>query len=160
MHASDISFLIWIAIVAVIVYFRLLRPVKLRASRLWVGPVIMVLLTVMLAWGSYEEHVSTLAIAGAIVLGAALGLPFGVLRGRHTRVRPTSNPKVLVVEPSVIPLLIWFAAFAGRFVLRLFLPHAGPVALEASDGLLAFAVGSVIGARYVIAQKFRELHAV
>lgn len=156
---ADISLLVWLLIVAAIVYFRLLRPVRLRASSLWRGPAIMIGLTLFLAWGTYEGHVSLLAIGAAIVLGAVLGLPFGILRGRHTRVRKTSNPSVLVVEPSVIPLAIWFAAFAVRFVIRIFLPHAGPVALEASDALLAFAVGSVIGARYVIAQKFRELHA-
>lgn len=158
MH-SDPSFLIWLAVVAVVVYFRLMRPVRLRASRLWVGPAIVVVLTLIVGFGSYEEHVSMPFIAGAIVVGVLLGLPFGILRGRHTRVRKTSDPKVLIVEPSIIPLVIWFAAFAGRFALRFFLPHAGPGALEASDGFLGFAAGSVVGARYVIAQRFRELHA-
>ena len=156
---ADISSAISLLIVAAIVYFRLLRPVKLRASRLWFGPGLIVVLTLLLAWGSYEEKASALGIAAAVVAGILLGLPFGLLRGRHTRVRKTENPRVLVVEPSIVPLAIWFVAFAARFAIRFFLPKAGPTALEASDGLLAFAAGSVIGARYVIAQKFRELHA-
>lgn len=154
---SEITTVIWIAIVAAIVYFRLLRPVRLRASRLWIGPALLILLGVFVAWGSYEENASAAAIAIAIAIGLALGIPFGVLRGRHTRVRSTSNPRVLIVEPSVIPLAIWFVAFAGRAILRLFLPHAGPAALAASDGFLAFAVASLIGARLVIAQRFKEL---
>jgi hypothetical protein len=156
---ADLSFAAWLAIVALVVYFRLLRPVRLRASRLWLGPALMALLTALLAWGSYEGRVPTAAILLAIGAGAVLGVPFGLLRGRHTRVRRTGNPRVLLVEPSVVPLVIWFVAFAARFALRVFLPHAGPGALAASDGFLAFAVASLVGARLVIAQKFKELHA-
>ena len=158
MH-TEISTIIWLLVVAVVVYFRLLRPVRLRASRLWIGPAILILLTALLVWGSYEERVAPLEIAGALVIGAILGIPFGWLRGRHTRVRRTENPHVLIVEPSVIPLLIWLVAFGGRATLRIFLPHAGPQALAASDGFLAFAVASLVGARLVIAQKFKEKHA-
>lgn len=156
---SEIATVIWLAIVAAIVYFRLLRPVRLRASRLWIGPTLLILLGIFVAWGSYEENASAVAIAIATTIGLVLGIPFGVLRGRHTRVRPTGNRGVLIVEPSVIPLAIWFVAFAGRAILRLFLPHAGPVTLAASDGFLAFAVASLIGARLVIAQRFKELEA-
>lgn len=148
--------LIWLIVVAAIVYFRFLRPVRLRASRLWIGPSILLVLTALLAWGSYEGNVSPVEISAALVIGAVLGIPFGLLRGRHTRVRRTEHPHVLIVEPSIIPLAIWFVAFAGRATLRIFLPHAGPQALAASDGFLAFAVASLVGARLVIAQKFRE----
>ena len=156
---ADVSTLVSIVVVAVIVYFRLLRPVRLRKSRLWIGPVVMVALTLLVASGTYAERGPLLWIVVAILGGAVLGIPFGFLRGAHTRVRPTENPHVLVVEPSAIPLAIWFLAFLARFAIKYFVPHAGPTALVWSDGLLAFAVGSVIGARYVIAQKFRELHA-
>jgi hypothetical protein len=139
-----------------VIYFRLLRPVKVRASRLWIGPVVLSVLALFIAWGSYESSASATAISLAIAIGVALGVPFGLLRGRHTRVRPTSNPRVLIVEPSFIPLAIWFLAFAGRATLRLFLPHAGPVALAASDGFLAFAVASLIGVRLVIARRFKR----
>ena len=158
MHA-DISTLVSVLVLAIVIYFRLLRPVRLRASRIWLGPAILIVLTLFAVWGSYEGHVAPMTIALAVLAGAILGVPFGLLRGRHTRVRTTEDPKVLVVEPSVIPLTIWAVAFLARFALRAFLPHAGPVALASSDGLLAFAVASVIGSRYVIAQKFAELHA-
>ncbi|MGH7660897.1 MAG: hypothetical protein ACRENA_08295 [Vulcanimicrobiaceae bacterium] len=153
---SEISSVIWLVVVVAIVYFRLLRPVKLRASRLWIGPVLLTLLGAFVAFGSYERSASPAGIAIAIVAGIALGLPFGLLRGRHTRVRSTGDSRVLVVEPSFIPLAIWFVAFAGRAALRIFLPHAGPVALAASDGFLAFAVAMLIGARLVIAQRFKN----
>jgi ABC-type proline/glycine betaine transport system permease subunit len=151
--------LIYILVVGAIVYFRLLRPVRLSAARLWVGPALLVILTAFLVWESVQGHASLPIVAGAIVLGFVLGFPLGLLRGRHTKVEKTSNPRVLIVQPSIIPLAIWGVAFVVRFGIRYFLPHAGPVAFEASDGALAFAVGSIIGARYVIAQHFRELAA-
>ncbi len=151
----EITTAVWLAVVAVVVYFRLLRPVSVRASRLWIGPVALSVLAVFIAWGSYESSASVTAISLAIAIGVALGIPFGLLRGRHTRVRATSNPRVLIVEPSFIPLAIWFLAFAGRAALRLFLPRAGPVAIAASDGVLAFAVASLIGVRLVIARRFK-----
>jgi hypothetical protein len=159
MHA-DLSTLITVLVVAVVIVVRFLRPIRMRASRLWLSPAILIVLTIILIFGEMQQRVSPLGISLGLVLGLALGLPFGLLRGRHTDVRKTDDPKVLVVQPSVAPLLIWLVAFGGRFALRAFLPKAGPDALAASDGLLAFAVASIIGSRYVIAQKFRELHAL
>jgi hypothetical protein len=156
---GEISSLIYVLVVGAIVYFRLLRPVRMRASRLWVGPTLLIILTALLVWESFEGHVPMLLIGGAVVLGFVLGFPLGLLRGRHTQVRPTGNPGVLIVQPSIIPLAIWGVAFLARFGVRYFLPHAGPVALGSSDGLLAFAIGSVVGARVMIARKFRELSA-
>jgi hypothetical protein len=159
MHA-DISTLVSILVVAVVIVVRFLRPIRMRASRLWVSPAILILLTIFLVFGEMEQRASPLGISLGLILGLALGTPFGLLRGRHTDVRKTDDPKVLVVQPSIAPLLIWLVAFGGRFALRAFLPTAGPDAVAASDGLLAFAVASIIGSRYVIAQKFRELHAL
>lgn len=159
MHA-DISTLVTVLVVAAVIVVRFLRPIRMRASRLWVAPAVVILLTAFLVFGEMEQRASPLGISLGLVVGLALGLPFGLLRGRHTDVRKTDDPKVLVVQPSIAPLLIWMVAFGLRFALRAFLPMAGPNAVAASDGLLAFAVGSVIGARYVIAQKFRDLHAL
>lgn len=67
---------------------------------------------------------------------------------------------MLIVDPSLVPLLIWIGAFGLRFGLRQFLPHAGPTALAAGDGFLAFAVASVVASRYVILTRFKALHAL
>ena len=68
-----------------------------------------------------------------------------------------SSDTARLVAPSIVPLLIWLVAYGARFALRAFLPDAGVSALAATDGLLAFAVASVISSRYVIAQKFLRL---
>ncbi|MBV8151208.1 MAG: DUF1453 family protein [Candidatus Eremiobacteraeota bacterium] len=159
MTKAELTQVIVYLIVIALVIVRLARPQRMRASRLWIAPAIVLALTALVVWASFEARVSAPAIALAVVVGAVLGYPFGLLRGRHTDVRTTENPKVLLVQPSVIPMLIWGSAFLVRFAVRAFLPHAGTIALEASDGFLAFAVASVIAARVVIAQKFRELHA-
>ena len=160
MQRPELYTLISFLIVAVVIVFRFTRPMRLTASRLWIAPAILVALTAFVIWGSVEAHASASAIGIAVVLGAAFGVPFGLLRGRHSRVRKTENPKVLLVEPSLIPFLIWLLAFGLRFAIRTFLPRAGPGTMAASDGFLAFAVASVIAARYVIAEKFKALHAV
>ncbi len=158
-HGGATSALIYVLVIGAVIYFRLLRPVRLRASRLWVGPILLVFVTLFLVWESFEGHVAIPVIAGAVVLGFLLGFPLGLLRGRHTKVQPTSQPGVLIVQPSIIPLSIWGIAFLARFAVRYFLPHAGTTALASTDGLIAFALGSIIGARFVIAQRFRELGA-
>jgi len=151
------SALIYFLVIGAVVYFRLLRPVRLRASRLWTGPLLLVFFTAFLVWESFEGHVSIPIIIGAVVLGFVLGFPLGLLRGKHTKVQPTGEPGVLIVQPAIIPLAIWGIAFVARFAVRYFLPHAGSSALASTDGLIAFALGSIVGARFVIAQRFREL---
>ncbi len=158
-HGGAVSALIYVLVIGAVVYFRLLRPVRMRASRLWVGPTLLALVTGLLVWQSFDGNVPIPIIAGAVVLGIVLGFPLGLLRGRHTNVQPTSHPGVLIVQPSIIPLAIWGIAFLARFAVRYLLPHAGAMALATTDGLIAFALGSIIGARYVIAQRFRELGA-
>ena len=159
-HGGSASALIYVLVIAAVVYFRLLRPVRLRASRLWTGPILITLVTGLLVWESLDVHVGIAIVAGAVVLGFVLGFPLGLLRGRHTKVQPTGQPGVLIVQPSIIPLAIWGVAFLARFAIRYFFAQQShPEALAASDGLIAFALGSIVGARFVIAQRFRELGA-
>lgn len=155
---SELSTLVTLLVLAVVIVVRFLRPIRMRAARLWVAPVILVALSLIVIGGSVEREAPA-AIAVAAVAGLIFGLPFGLLRGRHTDVRKTDDPQVLLVAPSVVPLIIWLVAYGARFALRAFLPEAGVTAQAASDGLLTFAVASVVASRYVIAQKFRELQA-
>ena len=156
---NELSTLVTLLILAVVIVVRFLRPIRMRAARLWLSPAILVVLSVIVIGGS-AERTSPLTIVVAVIVGLALGFPFGLLRGRHTDVRTTEHPGVLLVAPSVVPLIVWLVAYGARFALRAFLPEAGVTADAASDGLLAFAVASVVAARYVIAQKFRQLQAV
>lgn len=156
---SEISTLVTLLVLAVIIVVRFMRPIRMRAARLWVSPVILAALSLLIIGGS-AMTTAPAAIAVALFLGFAFGGPFGILRGRHTDVRKTEHPGVLLVAPSIVPLIIWLVAYGARFAVRAFLPDAGVSAQAATDGLLAFAVASVIASRFVIAQKFRELQGV
>jgi hypothetical protein len=157
-RSEEVSTLVTLLVLAVVIVVRFMRPIRMRATRLWVSPLILVLLTIVLLAGS-AESTDPVTLTLAVIVGVVLGLPFGLLRGRHTDVRKTEDPQVLLVAPSIVPLIIWLVAYGLRFALRAFLPEAGVTAQASSDGLLVFAVASVISSRYVIAQKFRELHA-
>jgi hypothetical protein len=54
-------------------------------------------------------------------------------------------------------MLIWLGAFGIRYAIRIFLPTAGDLTLGVSDGLLVFALTSVIVARIVIFRKYLTL---
>jgi hypothetical protein len=156
---NEISTLVTLLVLAVIIVVRFMRPIRMRAARLWVSPAILVVLSLVLIGGS-AERTAPLTLAVAVILGLAFGVPFGLLRGRHTDVRTTEHPGVLLVAPSIVPLIIWLVAYGARFAVRAFLPDAGVSAQAATDGLLAFAVASVIASRYVISQKFLQLQGV
>jgi hypothetical protein len=155
----DPVFVVLIGLIIVILIVRNVRPQKMNVTRLWLAPLVFVVITANVIFGSLEARVSAPLVVGATLLGAALGTPLGLLRGRSTNVRKTKDPKVLIVEPSVVTLLIWVGALGLRFGLRHLFGGAGATALAAGDGLLVFAVASVVASRYVVYTKFKALHA-
>jgi hypothetical protein len=155
----DPAFVALVAVIIVILIVRNVRPQKMNVTRLWLAPLVFVVLSAQIIFGSLEARVSAPLVIGATVLGAALGTPLGLLRGRSSTVRKTKDPKVLIVEPSVLTLILWVVAFGARAGLHYFFGGAGTVALAVGDGLLAFAVASVVASRYVVYTKFKALHA-
>jgi hypothetical protein len=155
----DPAFVALVALIIVILIVRNVRPQKMNLTRLWLAPLVFVVITANVVFGSLEARVSAPLVIAATVLGAALGTPLGLLRGRTTNVRKTKNPKVLIVEPSVLTLLLWVTALAVRSGLHLLFRGADTAALAAGDGFLACAAASVVASRYVVYTKFKALHA-
>ncbi|HEY0798865.1 MAG TPA: hypothetical protein VGD50_06915 [Candidatus Baltobacteraceae bacterium] len=155
----DLPTIIVICVVLVLLIVRNLRPQKMNVSRIWIAPIVLLVLTWLSVADSLEARTSGLLVAGLMLLGAALGAPLGLVRGRATNVRKTKDPQVLVVDPSVLTLLLWVGAYVVRVGLRLALPQSGGLTLAAGDGFLAFAVSSVLASRYVVYTKFKALHA-
>jgi hypothetical protein len=154
----DPAFVVLVGLIIVILIARNVRPQKMNVTRLWLAPIVFLVITANVIFGSLETRVSAPLVIGVTLLGAALGTPLGLLRGRSTNVRKTKDPKVLIVEPSVVTLLIWVTALG----LRSGLHHvfgAGTAAVAVGDGLLASAVASVIASRYIVYTKFKALHA-
>jgi hypothetical protein len=147
-----------LGIVVVVLAIRMVRPQRISVTRLWLTPVILCALT---AWVIYANQIINPAPPFEIVLGliagGVLGVPFGVLRGMHTDVRPTDRPGVMYLGSSWTTLLIFAAAFALRYVVRLTMPNHGALSGTIGDALLAFAI-TFIGVSYgVIFRKYERL---
>lgn len=158
-HQSTFTTLIPTLLILALVVYRNSRPQRMTVGRFWIFPGIVVILTAWLMWSTLAAPVPGIALAAGIAcaIGLVLGIPLGIARGHHSQVRLGETPGTFIVDPSIVVMLIWLGAFAVRFIVRLYLPNAGPVALGATDGLVLFAVTSVLTARIVIFGKYREL---
>jgi hypothetical protein len=150
------TLVIYLALAAAVIV-RQLRPRRMRIGSMWIGPAVFVALTAFAIFG--EERLSPVppaVIAGALLVGAVLGIPFGVLRGAHTSVSATDRRDVMLLGPSWIVAVIWVGAFVIRAGLRyefMGTPYASPL----GDGLLAFAIAMLVTSYYVIYRKYRML---
>jgi len=151
---------VYLIALALVVY-RNSRPQRMTAGRFWIFPLIVLVLTVLMMASTLATSIPGIALDGGIaaVIGLLLGIPLGVARGHHSQVRLGDTPGSFVVDPSIIVMLIWFGAFVLRFAVRMYMPNAGAPALAATDGLIVFAVTSVLTARVVIFRKYRRLAA-
>lgn len=144
-------------IVVVILAVRLIRPQRISVTRMWVAPIILCALT---AWVIYANEMLNPApigeIAVSLIVGAAVGIPFGILRGMHTDVRPTDRPGVMYLGSSWITLVIYLAAFGLRSGIRMVMPHRGSLSGMIGDGLLAFAIAFIAASYVVIFRKYEE----
>jgi membrane protein CcdC involved in cytochrome C biogenesis len=143
--------------IAAAVIARQLRPRRMRIGSMWIGPLIFVALTAFAIFG--EEQIRPMPpglIAGSLLVGAALGVPFGILRGAHTPVSATDRRDVMLLGPSWIVAIIWVGALVIRAGLRYAFARA-PYAAPLGDGLLAFAIAMLVTSYYVIYRKYRML---
>lgn len=159
MQGSILNVITTIAVVALLVW-RNSRPQKVTVARFWLAPALLVVITGFMVYSTFAVARDQLALAGvSLVVGALLGIPLGIVRGHHSAVRLTDQPGVFYIDPSLIVMMIWLAAFAVRFGLRFILPNAGTAALAVSDGFVVFAIASVLAARVMIFQKYQALRA-
>lgn len=142
-------------IVIVLLAIRLIRPQRISVTRMWITPIVLCFLT---AWVIYANETINpappLEIALGLIVGALAGIPFGILRGIHTDVRPTDRPGVMYLGSSWITIVIFAAAFGLRYAIRLLMPQHGSLTGTIGDGLLAFAIAFIITSYYVIFRKY------
>jgi Protein of unknown function (DUF1453) len=152
------QFLPLIIVVAVLT-IRLVRPQRISVTRMWVTPIIFCALS---AWAIYAAEMINPAppweIAIGLIVGAAAGIPFGILRGIHTDVRPTDRPGVMYLGSSWATIAIFGAAIALRYGARALMPHRGSLSSVVGDGALAFAITFIATSYLSIYRKYeREL---
>jgi hypothetical protein len=152
----------WLPMLLVVglVIYRNSRPQTMNEVRFWIPPLLIILLTGFMFFGTVEvtPGAMTYALVASLV-GIVLGVPLGIARGHHSQVRLADKQGHFIVDPSLIVLLIWLGAFGARFAIRYFMPGAGDLTTGVSDGLVVFAVASVITARVVIFRKYLNMKA-
>ncbi len=153
--------LFYVVIIALFVW-RMARPQRMSLTRLWIVPIVLLALTGFSIWANTYASMlrgqlppAAWQIAALMIVGAALGIPLGLLRGRHSDVKPTDRPGVMYVRSSPVIIGIWLVAFLARAALRAFLPQARSGAALGGDALLAFAIAALITSYYAIYQKYR-----
>jgi hypothetical protein len=143
--------------VVAVLAVRLIRPQKITVTRMWVTPIILCFLT---AWVIYANQTLNPAppseIAVGLIAGALLGVPFGILRGMHTDVRPTEKRGVMYLGSSWVTLVIFAAAFGLRYGVRALMPHRGSLSGTIGDALLAFAIAFIVVSYFVIFRKYES----
>jgi hypothetical protein len=144
-------------VVAGILVWRFMRPQRISVTRMWIQPIVLVALA---GWAIYASEQLNPApgweIAAGLAIGAIAGVPFGILRGMHTDVRPTERPGVMYLGSSWATIAIFIAAFALRTVIRVTMPNHGSLSSVIGDGLLAFAIVFIATSYIVIVGKYRE----
>jgi hypothetical protein len=144
-------------VVVALVAVRMIRPQRISVTRMWVTPIIFCF---VIAWVIYANErlnpAPPVEIALALIIGAIVGTPFGILRGVHTDVRPTERPGVMYLGSSWITLVIFLAAFGLRYGIRAVMPHSGSLAGAVGDALLGFALAFIASSYAVIFRKYQS----
>lgn len=160
-HAHAPSF--WTSILPLIVVvgilvWRNLRPQKMSLVRLFLTPLLFVVIVAMAVWGNqFTSAALPLAIAIALIVGALLGIPVGWLRGKHTAVRPSERRHVMILDASWQTMAIYLAAFGIRYLARAAFPPTSSLGSAIGDGAMAFAGSTIVVAYYIIYRKFKAL---
>ena len=125
---------------------------------MFLTPVLFVVIVATVVWGNqFTSAASPFAISIALVLGALLGIPVGLLRGKHTNVRPSERRHVMILDASWQTMAIYLAAFGVRYVARMAFPPTSSTGSAIGDGAMAFAGATIVAAYVVIYTKFRAL---
>jgi hypothetical protein len=145
-------------VVVAVLAIRLIRPQRISVTRMWVAPILLCALT---AWAIYANQLLNPAppveIALGLIVGVVAGIPFGVLRGMHTDVRPTDRRGVMYLGSSWVTVAIFAGAFVLRYGARMLMPHRGSLAATIGDALLAFAIAFIATSYFVIFRKYERL---
>ncbi|MBV8489151.1 MAG: hypothetical protein JO199_01385 [Candidatus Eremiobacteraeota bacterium] len=159
--ASSVSPPLWaqllpLAVIMVILTIRFLRPQRISITRMWLQPIVLCFLVGWLVYATYVMNPAPVWEIGlGMVAGLLAGIPFGILRGWHTDVRPTDKPGVMYLGSSWITMAIFLVAFGFRFTVRQLMPHTGGVAAAIGDGVLGFAIAFAVTSYVVIYRKYK-----
>jgi uncharacterized membrane protein len=153
-HYSPAGFL-YILLIAVLIVVRNLRPRRIKVSSLWISPTVISLLSIyVLAVVPDPTPLWLRTVAG--IIGAVLGGGFGFFRGKVTPIRTGELANTIYVGPSLAASLLWVAAFALRYWIRMS-SHQLPILMALTDGLILFPPASYVVMYWMIYRKYERL---
>jgi pimeloyl-ACP methyl ester carboxylesterase len=145
-----VTALIYVVVIALFVW-RMMRPSRVSVARIWTRPALLVLFTALAIWGQQQTAPAPAwQVAAMLIAGAIIGIPLGILRGRHSIVKPTGTRGVFVVQSSPLIVLVWLAAFIARAAIRYVVPGASHGTTIWSIALLAFATAAIAASAFIV----------
>jgi hypothetical protein len=141
-----------------VIVLRNRRARRLRVERLWISPVVLILLAVLIFAVQPPPGPVFLAIDLAAM---ALGAFVGWWRGRFTNISVDPATHQLASRPSAAGMILILVLFGVRYALRMLTPETAGFlhvsALEITSGLMLLAVGLVCAQRLEIFVRARRL---
>lgn len=152
---TSFSLLIYVVVIALFVW-RMMRPTRVSFARIWVRPALLVLFCALAVFSEQHSSPASPMLLGAVLAaGAAVGVPLGILRGRHSEVRATDRPGIYYVHASPFITIVWLLAFVARAGIRYFIPGAGQGATIWTIGLLSFATAAIVASAFIVHDKLQ-----
>jgi len=134
--------LLFTAFVVIRFAVRELKPRVIKGGVLWIRPLVLVAITLWLAWTTITVDPAGIGqLIGALLVGGVLGAVTGVLIVRYTTFSAAGVANAVRVTGSKITFAIWIGAFAIRLLARYVLPHGADVRsqLPMNSGVVALA---------------------
>jgi hypothetical protein len=157
-----VRYIVPLLIVAVLIVRRSGRAQKVRPGRMWIRPVILLLMAVTaLAAGPMPG----LLMIAAFVVAAGLGAGLGYLMAHHQHLSIDTDTGHILSRSTTIGTLLILGLFAIRFGAKLVFPelanpgHAGQQVTQATDGMLIFTVSVLISQSIALFNRTRPLVA-
>ena len=137
---------------------------------MWVAPAVFALLTIVIVgFDTTQVHLAPLAA----VVGLAAGVWVGLYQGTHTTVRVDKPNKAVFITVSPVGIVIFMAILVVRIGIRIAtvgpmpqsagagsaIPPISPLEAMLSSGLLALAVGSLLGLRWYVQKSYDSVPA-
>ena len=142
----------------VLILLRNARTRRLRVERLWLAPVVFIVMTGLILAAQSPPGWPVIAVEAVAVAAGAFA---GWWRGRLTRISVDPATHELTTKTSALGMAVIFGIFTVRYLLRTMSGQAAGwlhvSALHITDTLLVFAVGLVCAQRLEIALRATRL---
>jgi len=161
--------LIIVGVIILLLGFRIYRSTQEQRwmlGSLWILPIIFILLTIFVVVGDTIAGSHFAPIAAVVGLGIGVGI--GLYQGNHTTLRIDKPGKAVFIKQKPIGIAIFIGVLALRFAIRWVVggapgqsavsangvPVVTPLEAIIGSGLLALAVGTIVGLRWYVKQAY------